>query len=1287
MVKILIEIYDFFKKHGIAFFICLLLSSAFFVFFASKVKFEQNTFNFFPKAKGMPNASDIFEHLKVSDRLVVMFSEKDSSEHNGENLVAASEKLKGLLSAADSSGLIEKYVSSVGNYDISLTGDFVYEHLPLFMDDSDYKALDSLLSPSAMHSKLAADYSALVSPAGLAAGKYIFRDPLGIGMRVLSHLSDMNIGSDYRYSDGHVYTSDGRTLLSFIIPEYSSGNIGKNDGLVTCIENSIDSLRSYYPSLDIDYFGAPAVSVYNARQIKKDTFSTSFIALIIIILFITLVFKRKRSVFLILFPVAYGAAFALAVIYFIKGSISGIAVGSGSAIMGVALSYSIHMLSHQNHVYSVSQLLREIAGPLAIGSLTTVGAFMGLLFTTSELLRDFGLFAALTLIGTTLFCLLFLPHFLSGQENVREGRFLSHIEAFNSYPFEKNKWLVGFLTLLVIVCLPFSGKVGFDSDMMDLNYWEPHLLAAEQKLGGGSDSGSRNVMFISIGKDQYEASTSYSKTDSLLSELKKEGRIEDYADAGRFLPDMGKQEEALKKWNNFWTPGKKSELVDNIAVAAAGHGFSPDAFDAFIAGVDKNYKTLDFFSDSVAVPELFGSWFSKSDKADMFISQVRLPNPGRESVYERFSGMKNVIICDQSYFADKAASSINDDFYLVLFISSFLIFFVLWLTYGRLELAVLSFLPMLISWVIITGLMAMFGIRFNIVNIILSTFIFGMGDDFSIFILDGLLNKYKRGKALINSHKTAIFFSTFTIVVGVGSLIFARHPALHSIALIIIMGMSAVVLVAYTAEPVIFNFMISKPATKGRPPFTFVSLLRSAVFYLIFFAGCLLLALFVCLMIPLPVSRKRKRSAAAFVSHLWCAMMMKCAWFVKIMKTGNAFACGENNRGRKDSHIIIANHQSIVDILMILAEFPKVKFVVADWVLASPLLSGIARYLGYYSKSDGYDKIIGEMKRDMDEGWSIVIFPEGTRSCDGEMKRFHKGAFYIAEVLEKDILPILFYGNWRIIPKNSGMNIASGLCVMKLLPEIKYSEDSSYREKTKSAELLMKNEYSCMCRIYDGPGNPYFRWALISNYIYKGPVTEWYVRIKTRLERDYSFFDRILPRNGSITDIGCGMGQLDYMLSMYSSGRRIIGVDYDSDKISIASNCWMKKNLPDLSFVCSDILDYKLPESDAFVISDMLHYLDPGNQVRVIRNCAGQLRPGGIILMRDGDADNVKGQKMTDFTEFLSVKVFRFNKIAGALNFLSGADVRKIAGECGLSFKCVSNDKMTSNMFYILGKK
>lgn len=180
-----------------------------------------------------------------------------------------------------------------------------------------------------------------------------------------------------------------------------------------------------------------------------------------------------------------------------------------------------------------------------------------------------------------------------------------------------------------------------------------------------------------------------------------------------------------------------------------------------------------------------------------------------------FQPKEKVVIFDRSYFANQWVSAVNQDFYLILYISSFLIFFALWISYGRIELTLMSFLPMLVSWIIIVGLMGMLGIEFNIINIILSTFIFGIGDDFSIFIMDGLQNKYRTGRQLLNPHKTAIFFSAFTTVIGMGTLVFARHPALQSISLISILGMIAVVLVAYTLQPILFGSSSQHPLPKG----------------------------------------------------------------------------------------------------------------------------------------------------------------------------------------------------------------------------------------------------------------------------------------------------------------------------------------------------------------------------------------------------------------------------------------------------------------------------------------
>lgn len=1285
MGKFFVGIYDYLNGHKAVFRLSLFLSVVLWAFLASRLHLEDSVTGFFPKTESFSNEAEVFGNLKVTDKIIVLFSEKNTSSAVSDSLFAASDRFSELLSKGEADNLIDGYQHTFGGKDVAQTSDFIYANLPVFLQDSDYASIDSLTSESTIRQRLENDYISMISPAGIVLGDFLLRDPLGIGNPALSHTADLNIASDYVMRDGHLFTSDGKTMLSFIEPAEGQGYGGRNDELVSLIENSIDSLKTEFNTLDVQYFGGPAVAVYNARQLKKDTLLTSLVALVIIVLFITMVFKRKRSVLLILAPVLYGVLFAMALVALIKGSISGIAIGSGSAIIGVALSYSIHILAHQNHVRTVRQLLSEIASPLTVGSFTTVGAFLGLLFTDSSLLQDFGLIAALTLVGTSFFCLVFLPHFLSGQEDVKEGVLLSKIEALNSYPFEKNKWLVGGLVILTIVCMFTSSKVKFDSNMMNLNYWAPHLKAAETKISAQGSNSMKNVMFVSVGKSQDDAAKAYNRTNSSLDSLLRSGKIDSYANAGRFVCGDREQRERILKWDNYWTPEKKATLKEALHSYGGEIGFSEDAFDSFLASLDKKYVLVDY-SDDDSLPALFSNWVAKSDKLTMLVSQVRLKNSEKEQVYGHFLGRPDVVIYDQSYFADKAASTINKDFYLILYISSILIFFVLAISYGRLELALLSFLPMLISWVIIIGIMGMIGIEFNIVNIILSTFIFGMGDDFSIFILDGLLSKYKTGRALLNSHKTAIFFSTFTIIVGVGVLIFAKHPALHSIALITILGMIAVVLVAYTAEPILFNLIASGPASKGRPPYTFSSLVRVVAVYGLFAVSCLLVTFSILILAILPIPKERKQTATSVLSHLCCRMVLRSGFFIK---RKIELPEGESLRDSvASSSVIIANHQSFYDILMVLAVYPKVRFMVADWVHRSPIMGFPIRFMGYYSKSKGYETQTDQIRKDLENGWSVVIFPEGTRSADGRIGRFHKGAFYLASLLKVSIRPVVFYGNNMVVPKSQSFNPSDGVSVMRFLPEIKPESVSlTYQAETKRVEEEFRTQLESLEERFDVPSNPYFYWSLVKNYIYKGPVTEWYVRVKTRMENNYAFFDSVLPRKGRITDLGCGMGQMCFMLAMYSHERELYGVDYDKEKIEIAANGYLSRRLSNVLFRCEDVCSCDLPESDAFVLSDMLHYLERDKQEALISRCAGRLKAGGMILIRDADTEKAKGQKVTDFTEVLSTKVFRFNKTAGELRFLSASQISSLCLQHGLRIdETVGNDSLTSNTFYVLRK-
>src|SRR5690606_34397453 len=112
----------------------------------------------------------------------------------------------------------------------------------------------------------------------------------------------------------------------------------------------------------------------------------------------------------------------------------------------------------------------------------------------------------------------------------------------------------------------------------------------------------------------------------------------------------------------------------------------------------------------------------------------------------------------------------------------------------------------------------------------------------------------------------------------------------------------------------------------------------------------------------------------------------------------------------------------------------------------------------------------------------------------------------------------------------------------------------------------------------------YMRMPLIHRYIFKGPVLEWYMRVKLNLEKDYRFFNEIVPRDARIIDVGCGYGFLSGMLALTSSGRTITGVDYDEEKIMMARNAFLDR--PSVSFRCMDIAKEELPEGDVYIFSD-----------------------------------------------------------------------------------------------------
>lgn len=1282
MGKFFVHIYEWLNKHPLIRNVLLAGSFILMLALAVQVKPEEDITRFFPDDEASGRTEEIFRNLKVKDKLIVMVSSRDTLDPMPPaDLVNAGTALKENLSAGEAADYISGITCRIDPEVIDRFTGIIYDHLPVFLSGDDFARMDSVLTEEGIAGRMKANYLNLLSPAGLAVGKMMAKDPMGLGFPALKRLEEFQSTSNYELWQEHIFSPDRSTLLLIISPKYGTGSTGKNDRLITSLEEQIELTESSFPGVSVTYFGGPAVSVYNARQIKADTMLTLTVALLIIIVFISVVFKSRSALLLTILPVAYGGTFALAVIFLIKGSISAIAIGAGTIVFGIALSYSIHVLSHFNHVSSIPQLIRDLAYPLTVGSFTTIGAFLGLLFTTSALLRDFGLFSALSLTGTTFFCLIFLPHLLRKKKSAEQpNKVLSLIERINGYAYEKNKPLVISLILIFCVCLYFSGKVGFDGDMMNINYEPPGLKAAEEQLTGLFQTDNKTILFVSSGEITREALRQYHETNRKLNELRREGLVKAYSSAESLLIPIELQEERIARWNAFWTEEKKASVKEAILENARKYRFREESMQTSFALLDRAYEPLAIGRDN-PLP-LLDDWMAESAEMSMYITQVSLDESRKEEVYAHFTGKDKPVIFDRAFYANQWVASIHDNFYLILYISSFLIFFALLISYGRMELTLMTLAPLTISWIIILGLMALTGTEFNIVNIILSTFIFGLGDDFCIFIMDGLTQEYRTGRKMLHTHKTAIFFSSFTAVVGLGALVFAKHPALQSLSVISIIGMFAVVLVSYTLLPILFRFFIAKPAAKGNYPYTIGSVLTTCWFFNLFAVGCSLMVGLASILILVPVRLSKKKAWFSRALMHVLRLFLKTTWPVRRITN--------NLSGEKfeDPAIIIANHQSFLDILLLLSLAPKLVMVTNNWVWKSPFFGRIVRYADFMHTTEGYENALVHLKKKVADGYSVIIFPEGTRSADCEIHRFHKGAFYLARELRLDIIPVVLYGTGMVISKRQPFYIKRGILAMHIHPRI-LPEDTemgaTYQERSKKAGAYFREQYARMRALYDTPDNPYFYQRLIANYIYKGPVEEWYTRVKVKLENRYTQFHDLIPSVAKITDIGCGFGTMAYMLNMYSSSRTIQGIDYDEDKIAVANHNFSRNG--QLSFRHADALNAPLEESDVFIISDMLHYVDFGSQRALLERCVKRLRPGGMLIVRDSDAGKEHGHGATRLTELFSTRLLGFNKKVSDLYFPDKDMFGNFAVKHGLSMRTFENDRLTSNTIYLFTRQ
>ena len=1011
MTRFFLKIYDWLiVRHKVAYIapcVVLLLCAV----LSLRMHYDEDISAFIPLDEQTEKYSEVFNQMGGQDKIAVIFRGTDEMA----SIEKAMDAFGEAVARRDSGKIVRNLQVRMDETAMMELLQKVWQVYPMLLTEADYRHLDSLIAGGEDYLSEQMEYNKqmLMLPAGGMAAQSMPYDPLHISTGVLNRLRGLNVGHAYEVRSGYLF-KEGAGIVLLESP-FGISESRNNQQLECLLDSCMADVREACPSVSVSAVGAPLIAVTNASQIKSDSLLAVSLSVVLILLILLYSFRKIGDLMAIVVSVLAGWLFALGILSLMRDGISLIVIGIGSVIIGIAVNYPLHFIDHLKHETSMRETLKEMVPPLLVGNITTVSAFLCLVLLDAQAMRDLGLFGSLVLIGTILFVLVCLPVFLKPKK-VKVADIPPRLLSLRRLGrFSQNK-VMKRLTLWIVVGLTlvfgyFSRGTSFDSNMQNINYMLPEQREDLKFLSSSMQSQGDSLFMLYAVAEGKTLDAALRRNEVMTDSISAVEGVRRIAGiAGMMLSDSLRSLQ-MRRWQSFWN-GRQS-AVREFEKAAGQSGFSDEAFLPFEEMVRQSQVSDSAYQKSFF--NLIGKQFVMSDETGYkVVNFVQVEKEHAGQIKEKIASAIPVdcFVFSQLDVSNHLAVALSDSFNYIGFVCGFVVFLFLWLSFGSIELSLMAFLPLATSWIWILGIMQILGLQFNIVNIILATFIFGQGDDYTIFITEGLMYEYTTGKRRLERYKSSVALSAVIMFIGIGTLIFSKHPAMRSLAEVAIIGMITVVVMAYYLPPLVFRWLTQKKGKMREYPVTLYRLVASVFSFTFFLCGMFFVLIPYTLLVHRPL--QKVWNGEKFYHRL----LQRISHFVIRRVPGVKFReVNEVGENFEKPAVIICNHQSHLDLMCLMQLSPKVIVLTNDWVWNNPYYGQVIHTAEFRPVSNGFDKNFPYLQNLVRKGYSIVVFPEGTRTPDGEIGRFHKGAFTLAKALELDVLPVFIHGLYDVLPK------------------------------------------------------------------------------------------------------------------------------------------------------------------------------------------------------------------------------------------------------------------------------
>lgn len=631
--------------------------------------------------------------------------------------------------------------------------------------DADY------FSSGALHSALNQRLDELRSPLSAFTKQWLTSDPTA-ALFYLSQQQQRGEGALQR-EEGAWIGRDGEHALIMAESREAGFDLDLQQQVrarITAAFAALNSNRQYSLILS----GAPQIALQTRDTIRSDAQRLSIVATVFMVLFLAWVYRSAKRVLFTALPLLGGIIVAAATVSLWFGNLHAITVAFGITVLGVAVDYPIHLLSHRRADESATTTMARIWPTLRLGVVSTLLAYLAMALTDFTGLAQLGLFSIAGLLTAALITRTLLPRL---DSNTLQQPFQMRLlcAAFDRKP-EKRLLVFGAAMPLLALALVLQQPQLWSDDIAQLNPVPQQQRDLERTLRSQLGTAENRYMIIVEAASQELLLQRQEQLTPLLDVAVSVGEIGHYQQTSQLLPSQQLQQQ------------RQASLPDSVTLRAAlaqaseGLPFRVGSFAPFVAEVEAS-RTLTLLSaDQLKAAGLSLFLFTDERGASAIIRLVAVSEPQALQRRVAGAGITGLHFVDLKQASSDAVGRFRTEALQRVLWASGLILLALWLGMRHLPRLLRVVAPVAAAVVVAMAVPLLLGASLNIFNLVSLLLVAGIGLDYALFF----------SRPDEDGDRQATLHSLLVCAVSTASLfaILATSavPVLHSIGITVAVG-------------------------------------------------------------------------------------------------------------------------------------------------------------------------------------------------------------------------------------------------------------------------------------------------------------------------------------------------------------------------------------------------------------------------------------------------------------------------------------------------------------------